>query len=158
MKDIHLAIEQLGILSELFEERRASLARDAGVTVEQWRVLEQIETEHFVPSMFARSRESSQAAVSRILGQLLNDGLIEVAIAARDRRHRNYALTKKGRRILRSMREARQAAIDAIWTDFPAAELANFRHFARRLTERIEAYARRESGKTAPDVAPRLAF
>src|SRR5712672_1642169 len=94
MKNIHRAIEQLGILSELFEERRAALARDAGITVEQWRVLEQIATEHFVPSMFARSRESSQAAVSRILSQLIDDDLIEVAIAKADRRHRNYALTK----------------------------------------------------------------
>jgi DNA-binding MarR family transcriptional regulator len=158
MRDIHGAIEQLGILSELFEERRASLARDVGITVEQWRVLERIATEHFVPSMFARSRDSSQAAVSRILCQLLDDDLIEVAISKRDRRHRNYALTKRGKRVLSSVRDARQSAIEAIWTDFNAAELAGFRHFARRLSDRIEAYARRQSGKTAPDVAPRFAF
>jgi len=158
MKDIHAAIEQLGILAEVFEERRAALARDAGVTVEQWRVLEEIATEHFMPSMFARSRESSQAAVSKILRQLLDDNLIVVAIAKRDRRQRNYALTNRGRRVLDSVREAREAAIDAIWNDLPAAELTAFRTFARRLSERIEAYTRRESGRTAADVAPRIAF
>ena len=158
MKDIHGAIEQLGILAEVFEERRAALAHDAGVTVEQWRVLEEIATEHFMPSMFARSRESSQAAVSKILRQLLDDSLIVVAIAKRDRRQRNYALTNRGRRVLDSVREAREAAIDAIWNDLPAAELTAFRTFARRLSERIEAYTRRESGRTAADVAPRIAF
>jgi len=158
MKDIHSAIEQLGVLAEIFEERRASLARDAGVTVEQWRVLEEVATERFIPSMFARSRASSQAAVSKILRQLLDDNLIVVAIAKGDRRQRNYALTNRGRRVLDSVREARQAAIDAIWRDLPASELSAFRNFARRLSERIEAYARREVGRTAPDVAPRIVY
>jgi len=64
---IFRAIEAMTALTEIFERRREVLARDAGITIEQWRVLEEISTEHFIPSMFARSRDSSAAAVSKIL-------------------------------------------------------------------------------------------
>ena len=47
-----------------------------GITIEQWRVLEEISTDHFIPSMFARSRDSSAAAVSKILRQLLDGVLV----------------------------------------------------------------------------------
>ncbi len=71
---IFRAIEAMTALAEIFERRREVLARDAGITIEQWRVLEEISTEHFIPSMFARSRDSSAAAVSKILRQLLDAG------------------------------------------------------------------------------------
>ncbi|HYL60848.1 MAG TPA: hypothetical protein VEU51_18420 [Candidatus Acidoferrales bacterium] len=143
-KAVHGAIEQLRVLAAVFERRRESLAREVGLTVEQWRVLEEVATEHFMPSMFARSRESSQAAVSKILRQLLDDGIILSAISNGDRRQRVYALTAKGRRVLGELRANRQRAIDAIWATLPAGELAAFRKFAHKLTARIESYAERE--------------
>src|ERR1019366_4703801 len=69
---IFRAIEAMTALTEILERRREVLARDARITIEQWRVLEEISTEHFIPSMFARSRDSSAAAVSKILRQLLD--------------------------------------------------------------------------------------
>jgi DNA-binding MarR family transcriptional regulator len=141
---IHDAIEQLRVLAAVFERRREALAREVGLTVEQWRVLEEVATEHFMPSMFARSRESSQAAVSKILRQLLDTGVILSAISNGDRRQRVYALTAKGRRMLDALRASRQRAIAAVWAPLPADELAAFRKFARKLTARIEAYAEDE--------------
>ena len=154
---VHRAIEDLRVLADVFERRRESLARDAGLTVEQWRVLEEIATEHFMPSMFARSRESSQAAVSKILRQLLDDGIISVAIARDDRRQRNYTLTARGKRMLGALRAARQAAIDAIWSDLPPRELASFRKFARKLTARIESYAELERMRAGRGLGERTA-
>jgi DNA-binding MarR family transcriptional regulator len=139
---IFRAIEAMGTLSELFERRREVLARDAGITIEQWRVLEEISREHFIPSMFARSRDSSAAAVSKILRQLLDSGLVSAAIGRDDRRNRHYKLTAKGNRTLRELRAARENAIEAIWTGFSANELAAFSEFAERLSERIERYSR----------------
>jgi DNA-binding MarR family transcriptional regulator len=75
---------------------------------------------------------------------LLDAGLISVAIASSDRRQRNYALTARGKRTLAGLRASRQAAIDAIWSDLPASELAFFQSFARKLADRIEAYAERD--------------
>ena len=144
LRAVHDAIEHLRVLAAVFERRREALAREVGLTVEQWRVLEEVATEHFMPSMFARSRESSQAAVSKILRQLLDAGIILSAISNGDRRQRVYALTAKGRRVLDELRANRQRAIDAIWATLPAGELAAFRKFARKLTARIEAYAQRE--------------
>src|SRR5258708_31715144 len=85
---IFRAIEAMTALAELFERRREALARDAGITIEQWRVLEEISTQHFIPSMFARSRDSSAAAASKILRQLLDTGLGSAWIGRDDRRHR----------------------------------------------------------------------
>ena len=139
---IFRAIEAMGTLSALFERRREVLARDAGITIEQWRVLEEISREHFIPSMFARSRDSSAAAVSKILRQLLDSRLVSAAIGRDDRRNRHYKLTAKGNRTLRELRAARENAIEAIWTGFSRDELAAFSEFAERLSERIERYSR----------------
>jgi DNA-binding MarR family transcriptional regulator len=155
---VHDAIEQLRVLAAVFERRRESLAREVGLTVEQWRVLEEVATEHFMPSMFARSRESSQAAVSKILRQLLDAGIIRSAISNGDRRQRVYALTAKGRRVLGELRANRQRAIDNIWATLPAGELAAFRNFARRLTARIEAWAEHERTRGRAGEARKRAF
>src|SRR5258707_2997976 len=97
---IFRAIEAMTSLAEIFERRREVLARDAGITIEQWRVLEEISTEHFIPSMFARSRDSSAAAVSKILRQLLDTRFGSSSIGLDDRRDRQYKLTAPGTRKL----------------------------------------------------------
>ncbi len=149
---IFRAIEAMTALTEIFERRREALARDAGITIEQWRVLEEISTEHFIPSMFARSRDSSAAAVSKILRQLLDSGLVLAAIGRADRRNRRYKLTAKGKRVLGGLRASRQAAIEAIWTGFSRDELAAFSAFATRLFDRIERYSRGKSARPAAAV------
>jgi DNA-binding MarR family transcriptional regulator len=134
------AIEQFSALAEVFARRRETLARDAGLTIEQWRALEAIASEHFMPSMFARGRRSSPAAVSKILRQLLEAGMVSVAVASGDLRKRSYRLTARGRRTLDAVRSARREAIDAIWMRLPERELAAFSGFARQLVASIEEY------------------
>lgn len=141
------AIEAMTALAELFARRREALARDAGITIEQWRVLEEISTEHFIPSMFARSRDSSAAAVSKILRQLLDNRLVSAAIGRADRRNRRYKLTARGSRVLAELRASRQAAIEAVWTGFSPGELAAFSAFAAKLSDRIEDYSRGSSAR-----------
>ena len=92
-------------------ERREQLAVDAGLTVPQWRILEEIATEHFMPSLFARRRSRSAAAVSKLIRVLLDRGLISVAVSAEDGRQRDYTLTARGRRTLERLHANRQAAI-----------------------------------------------
>jgi DNA-binding MarR family transcriptional regulator len=146
---VYRAIAAMTELAEIFARRRESLARAAGITVEQWRVMEQIAAAHFVPSLFARTRESSAAAVSKILRQLLDARLASVAIAQADRRQRRYALTVKGRRAFEALRAARRAAIEAVWKELSREELATFTAFAEKLCERIEDYSAREVGRAA---------
>jgi DNA-binding MarR family transcriptional regulator len=142
------AIARLQRLAELFDLRRGQLARDAGLTEAQWRVLEEIATEHFMPSLFARARESTPPAVSRLLRQLADRGLISVAVAKPDARQRRYALTAAGRRLLDRLREARRRAIDAVWMDLPPAQLDAFVRFGDALIPRLEAYAASDPEET----------
>jgi DNA-binding MarR family transcriptional regulator len=144
---IFRAIEAMTALAEIFERRREVLARDAGITIGQWRVLEEISTQHFIPSMFARSRDSSAAAVSKILRQLLDTGLVSAAIGRADHRNRHYKLTARGNRTLGELRAAREKAIEAIWTGFSQGELAAFSKFAATLSDRIERYSRAKTAR-----------
>jgi len=89
----HDAIANLQRLTDLFQARRAALALAAGLTEQQWEVLERIATEHFMPSLFARHRASSAAAVSRLIRQLLDKRLVSVSARAHDGRQRQYVLT-----------------------------------------------------------------
>ena len=142
---LYEAVEVLQRLAEIFEHRRQQLAAEVGLTDSQWRVLEEIESEVFMPSLFARSREISPAAISRTLRQLLDRKLVAVSISERDARERAYRLTPKGRRLLERLRENRERAIDAVWAGFPGEDVRRFAHFGRDLADRLEAYAERAS-------------
>ena len=138
---IHRAISVLQRLSDLFGERREQIARESGLTVAQWRLLEEIATEHFMPSMFAQRRSVTAAAVSKLLRGLIERDLVRASIAKGDRRQRNYVLTAAGRRILELVRSTRQSAIDEIWADLPLSDLRSFAQFGERLGDRLEARA-----------------
>jgi DNA-binding MarR family transcriptional regulator len=141
---VHTAIEATQRLADLFLQRREQLARAVGLTVAEWAVVEEISGEHFMPSMFARRRDSTPAAVSKILRQLLQKGLIAVSIARDDGRQRLYTLTAKGRRTMAALRRRRQRAIEAIWMDLAAPELEDYVRFAQSLITRLETHAQRE--------------
>ena len=143
-QETHAAIECLQRLSEVFWARRQQLAASVGLTEQQWAVLEVISTEHFMPSMFARQRESSAAAVSKILRQLLDKELVVVRLSAEDGRQRNYELSARGKKTLSRLRAERQLAIDAVWRQLDAEEVRQFTRFGNQLSARLEAYAERD--------------
>lgn len=137
---IHEAIATLQRLADLFAARREQIAREAGLSVRQWQILEEIATEHFMPSLFAARGSVTPAAISKLVRGLLERDLIRASIASGDRRQRNFVITAAGRRLLDAVRLTRQAAIDAIWADLPAAELLRFAKFGQKLGDRLEAY------------------
>jgi DNA-binding MarR family transcriptional regulator len=139
--DAHAAIACLARLTALMERRRAQLAAGAGLTEQQCGVIEEIATEQFMPSLFARRRDSSPAAVSKILRQLGDKGLILTTVAERDGRQRRYSLTSKGRRALQRLREMREEAIRRVWLELDGAGMRAFTAFGERLAENLEAYA-----------------
>ena len=138
------AIAALQRLSELFQTRRRQLAEEVGITESQWRVLEEIADEHFMPSLFARERQRTPAAVSRTLRALADRGLVEASLGSDDARRRIYRLTTQGRSLQRDLRARRQVAIEEIWSDFSARDLRAFVRFAAALGDRLEEYTRRD--------------
>ena len=145
--EIRQAIAALQRLCELFALRRQQLATGAGLTESQWRLLEEIADESFMPSMFARRRDCTPAAISRGLRSLQGRGWVTAEIAAGDARQRRYRLTAEGRRLLERLRRGRERAIAAVWDGFDAAALRGFVAFAGELADHLEAYAKqRKSG------------
>jgi len=140
--EIHQAIAALQRLTELFTLRRQQLAGDAGLTESQWRLLEEIAAESFMPSMFARRRDCTPAAISRGLRGLLERGWVTVEIASGDARQRRYRLTAEGRRVLERLRRGRERAIAAVWQGFDVAALRGFVGFASELADHLEEYAK----------------
>lgn len=143
--EVHRAIAALQRLAEGFALRRGQLAAEADLTEAQWRLLEEVDDEAFMPSMFARRRDCSPAAVSRGLRRLLDAGLVETSIAEDDGRQRIYRPTAEGRAVLRRLRGQRRRAIEAVWKRFDARELDTFVRFATALSESLESYAERHS-------------
>jgi DNA-binding MarR family transcriptional regulator len=139
--DAHAAIACVTRLTELTQQRRVQLATAVGLTDHQWGVLEEIATEHFMPSLFARRRDSSAAAVSKILRQLSDKGLVVAEIAAEDSRQRRYSLTTEGRRVMARLRASREAAIRDIWLTLDAAGLRAFTQVGHIIIARLERYA-----------------
>ncbi|MGE4607649.1 MAG: winged helix DNA-binding protein [Myxococcota bacterium] len=138
------AIAALQRLAELFSERRLQLARESGITETLWRVLEEVDDESFIPSMFARRRSCTPSAVSRTLRQLLERELVRASIGETDSRQRIYRLTAKGRRALRRLSARRQQAIDAIWAPMRRSDLRSFTRFANDLADRLEDYTEKQ--------------
>jgi DNA-binding MarR family transcriptional regulator len=136
---IHAAIATLQRLSDLFSARREQIARDAGLSIPQWRVLEEIATEHFMPSLFAQRRAVTPAAVSKVVRALLERDLIRSAIAEGDRRQRAFELTPVGQQLLDRIRMTRQIAIDEIWVHLPVSALNEFARFGELLGDRLDA-------------------
>src|SRR5215831_15893 len=147
--EIHQAIAALQRLYELFALRRQQLAADAGLTESQWRLLEEIADESFMPSMFARRRACTPAAISRGLRGLLDRGWVTVEIASGDARQRRYRLSAEGRRVLERLRRGRERAIAAVWEGFDDDALRGFVAFAGELADHLEAYAQRGGAKRA---------
>jgi DNA-binding MarR family transcriptional regulator len=138
---IHAAIACLQRLTDLFAERRQQIARSVSLSEQQWAVLEEISSEHFMPSLFAKQRESSAAAVSKILRQLLGKQLVSVQLDDQDGRQRRYELTSKGKRCIEGLRRERETAIRKVWSGLDSDNLDAFTRFGTQLAQRLEEYA-----------------
>ena len=93
-----------------------------------------------MPSMFAKTRDSSAAAVSKTLRQLLDKGLVSVTLSKSDGRQRDYVLTAKGKRIMQTLREERELAIEKIWLTLDPHLIKSFVSFGTQLSEHLEQY------------------
>ncbi len=138
------AIELMRLLTAVFLKRRGQLAAKVGLTEQEWILLERMQTEHFMPSMFAKERDSSPAAVSKILRRLMEKKIIEAQLSNKDSRKREYCLTAEGKKVMSSLREMRERAIKNIWMTFDEKTLSTFCDFGSRLIESIELYSQKE--------------
>jgi DNA-binding MarR family transcriptional regulator len=134
-------------MTEAFARRRQQLALSVGLSEGQWGVLEEIATRHFMPSMFARTRSSSAAAVSKTLRQLLDKSLVSVGLSKSDGRQRAYVLTAKGQHVLRTLRDERELAIEEIWLTLDGDQMRNFVSFGNQLCNRLEHYGGKEKDR-----------
>ena len=145
--EVRRAIAALQTLSALLAQRRAQLAQEAGLTEQQWRLLEEIAAPGFLPSLFARRSDVTPAAVSKVLRQLLEKDLVAVAISDQDARQRDYTPTARGRKALARIEAARQDAVRTIWSALAPRDVSQFADLSETLAARLESYARARSGR-----------
>lgn len=138
------AVEVISRLAGLFSVRRRQLAERAGLTVQQWQALESVQSEHFMPSLFAAERDSSPAAVSKILRQLSDKGLIEAELSRVDGRQRHYSVTPGGRACLENLRAERRRAIEGVWMQLRPEELQQFEAVGSKLAGLLERFAKED--------------
>ncbi len=129
------------------DRRRQQLARRVGLSLRQWQVLEEISRADFMPSLFARRRDSSPAGVSRVLRQLLDRGLVAASISASDARRREYSLTAEGAKRIALLRAARESAMEAVWDGLERVDVEHFARFGAHLAERLAVYAEQQRGE-----------
>ena len=133
------AIDSLQRLAEAFARRRRDLAAEVGLTEAQWRLLEELaRRDDFMPSLFARSRDVSPAAVSRTLRQLQDAGWVRASLSSADGRQRDYQVTGAGRSLLQKIDRERERAIDAVWRQLPTADLHHFARIGDAIARRLE--------------------
>lgn len=144
-------IKVLGTLAGLFDERRKQLAESVGLSVQQWSMLEVIQTEHFMPSLFAQEQDRSPAAVSKILRQLSNKELITASVSSVDGRQRNYVVTAKGNATLSALRAKREEAIEQVWLDLSHTELDQFETLGERIAGKLRIIAHRGATKESEE-------
>ena len=141
------AIKQLQRLAALFSKRRSQLAGQVELTEAQWRVLEGVATEHFMPSMFADGLDNTRGSVSKILKQLVEKKLIKASISPEDGRQRNYRLTERGTRTIETLRSLREDAIQVIWSDLPLDDLTTFNRLCDSLIIKLRDYSAKEDDR-----------
>jgi len=151
---VYRAIEALQRLAEVFAWRREQLASAVGLSDSQWRVLDEIANDDFMPSLFARRRSCTPAAVSRTLRQLQERRLVEARISQRDGRQRDYKLTSRGRAVLERIQELREEAIKDVWSRIDPRALDDFSRLAAELASRLEAFGADSRGPAAPSPPP----
>jgi DNA-binding MarR family transcriptional regulator len=141
---VYSAIEALQRLADSMERRRQQLAQRVGLSLRQWQVLEEISQPGFMPSLFARRRDSSPAGVSRVLRQLLDRGLVVASISETDSRRREYSLTPAGAKRIAELRSARESAMEAVWDGLAPSDVEHFVRFGGHLADRLDAYAEQQ--------------
>lgn len=134
------AIEQLQVLSHTFLKKRRELAGEVGLTEAQWRVLDEIAQEDFMPSLFAIKLDQSKAAVSKILRQLVDRKLVTVETSEGDARFRTYQLTDQSFALLEELKRSRADAIDHIWMSINEGLLDHSIEFSRKLLGKFSDY------------------
>lgn len=144
LAQVHRAIEVLQRISGVFDARRQELAARVGLTEHQWSVLEEIATEHFMPSLFAKQQASTAAAVSKTLRQLGDKALVRVSVSKSDGRQRDYVLTAKGQRVMEELRRARERAIAEVWLKLDSVRVVEFTEFSTELADALVAYQKRQ--------------
>lgn len=149
------AVRTLGRLVTVFGERRKQLAERVGLTDQQWQALEEVEVEHFMPTLFAQKRETSAAAVSKILKQLTDKGLVVGRVSEVDGRQRTYEVTPRGRELLSELREERERVIGEVWMSYPAERLEEFSSFGNDLAAHLETLVERRKREIRSPEGPK---
>jgi DNA-binding MarR family transcriptional regulator len=70
-------------------------------------------------------------------------GFVKSTIGTDDGRQRLYQVTAKGQRAMQKIHQAREDAVNSVWSTLSARDLTTFAKLSEQLAERLEEYAAR---------------
>jgi DNA-binding MarR family transcriptional regulator len=135
----HLAGERLAAVAlhvARWSERTLA-EHDPPLTVAQYLVLEAVERGVDAPRELARRAGVSDAAVSQLLRDLEQTGLVERTLSATDRRRHELALTRAGAAALASASALVAARIGGLLDDLPGPDASRLAELLGRVGEAV---------------------
>jgi len=128
------------------------MAREGGLTVQQWLVLLQIDSDPAFPradtapvtsangvlaSSIANARGVSRANISTLVAVLLRKKLVKQSEDSDDRRRKFLSITAKGKKALAQIDPLRRSVNTDLFSDFNEAEKLAALQFLRRCLEKL---------------------
>jgi len=129
-----------------------AMAREGGLSVQQWLVLLQIANKSRFPqpaqarrastagvlaSEIANARGVSRPNISALVAVLLRKHMVEQLEDPNDRRRKTLRITDKGLQALEQIEPVRRRVNAALFADFPADELEMVHSFLQRWLEKL---------------------
>jgi len=129
--------------------------RELGLTEQQWRVLRVLnESGPLEAGCLATDAVLLPPSVSRIVRDLVADGLLSRTSTRDDRRRVEVSITAEGLKLLRRGSRDSARAYRLIAKEFGATELANLLALLKRLEHRLDSVAGAQDGSGAEALMP----
>jgi DNA-binding MarR family transcriptional regulator len=121
------------VVGARLEQAGDALAIPDGQSAARWKVLGRASKQDMTVAEIARSLEQSRQSVQKVADALVEDGLAAYVDNPSDRRAKLFALTDRGRDILRAIQARQRAWADRVGAQLRNEELAQIRAAFERL-------------------------
>jgi DNA-binding MarR family transcriptional regulator len=128
---------QLALASHTFSEEFYGQLRAAGVSPSKWRILINLsDVNGMYLTRLAKYALYEQSRVTKMVDQLVGEGLVEKRTDQRDRRRVSVHITKKGLKLIRPLIEQAKIHEDDVLSVLPKSDQKRLKSILNKLAKR----------------------